>query len=226
MSYTDPNNWSPPKTNSGEPPSNPTHGNDGEGTGVIWAPPDGIANTDLDRIETNIKGLHTLLCQSGTVNVKVNNTYFTAEVESTWNWTRINNVIFLGIREMISPAAEANHELQISPDNVWPPEILPDEDVIVPCLFQKDQDDTHTVRPGYFIMPAINNSNLICYITEYAAADQIDGCMVLGNEGAPVTEGFSSSAGGGASIKSIPEQTVFWMVDRDPIIPTTTTAAP
>lgn len=62
MSWTNPNGWSAPKTNTGEPPSNPIHGNDGMGTGVPWTPANGIANTDLDRIETNIKGLHTLLC--------------------------------------------------------------------------------------------------------------------------------------------------------------------
>jgi len=225
MSYTNPNGWSAPKTNSGEPPSVPTHGNNGMGTGVAWIPADGIANTDMDRIETNIKGLHTLLCQSGSVAVTVNNPYFSAAVSSNWNWTRINNVVFLAIREMASPANTANNELQIVPDTVWPDEILPESDTIVPCIFIKDQNDTHTARPGYFIMPSVNNAPIVCYITEYSGLNQIDGCMVAGNEGAPVVVGFSSEEGAGAN-KAIPEQTVFWMTDRSPVVATTTTAGP
>lgn len=218
MSYTDPNGWSAPNTDTGEPPSTPSHGNDGMGTGVEWDTADGITTTDLTRIEANIKGLHTLLCQSGTVAVKVNTPYFSAAVESTWNWTRINNAVFISIRNMDSPGHVVNQELQIVPDTVWPAEILPDEAVRVHCIFQKEHTTGASIRPGYFIMPTTNNTALICYITDANIGDQNK--FVKGDEGGAV-EGFSDGSGTG---KGIPEQTVFWIVDRDPIIPTTTAA--
>jgi len=221
MSYTNPNGWSTPKTNSGEPPSVPTHGNNGMGTGVAWVPADGIATTDLDRIETNVKGLHTLLCQSGTVDVIVKNPYFSHDKQSTWNWTRINNIVYLGVREMITTNNTGNNELRISPATVWPDEILPDTSLIAPAIFQKGQGDTYTQRPGYMVIPTVNNADIVCWITAYLALTDEDGCFQASGD----HTGFSDGIGAGNK-KAIPEQTVFWMTDRSPVVATTTTAGP
>ncbi len=226
MAYTNPNDWSTPRTDSGEPPSIPTHGNDGMGTGVMWAPGQGIATTDLDRIETNIKGLHTLLCQSGTVNVVVNNPYFSANLIRMWNWVRINNIVFLGIREMTSADLVVNNELQIDPVTVWPAEILPTSDTMVPCIFRKNQNDPATYRPGFFIMPSVNNAAAVCYITNWASGALLDedGCYCNGTEFGYV--GFSDGGVVAGNKKSIPSQTVMYMTDREILSGTTTSTTP
>ena len=229
MPWTNPNGWTQPKTNAGTPPSVPTFGHDGTGTGVPWVPADGIANTDLHRIETNIKGLHTLLCQSGTVDVRVVSPYFTSSVTATWNWIRINTMVFIGVAEMESPNKSFNHELRVEPLTVWPDQILPESEILVPCLFRKELEEISTVRPGYFIMPTGATDDLICYITEWNAATDIDGCMVRGNEGAPVVEAFAEAAGGGVIDKAIPAQTVMYMTtaaSRGIASTTTTTVGP
>ena len=229
MSYTNPNGWLPPRTTSGTPPSVPTHGNNGMGTGDDWTPFDGIADVDLKRMETNIKGLHTLLCQSGTFEATVNNPYFSAAVTGEWKWTRINNIVFLAIPTMTSPVATKNNELKIIPTTVWPDEILPDIDIIVPCIFTKDQSDNYSNRSGYFIMPHLNNAAIVCYITKYAGLNDTDGVFIRGNLGGDVAVGFSDDNAGGIH-KAIPAQTVFYMTDGPPVLPaastTTTTPVP
>jgi len=209
MSYTDPNGWDEPRAVNGGPPSNPTFGNTGAVTGDDWTPADGVGDVDLVRIETNIAGLHTLLCQSGTVDVEVNAPYFSAQIVATLRWTKINNIVFLTFPEMESPANVANGELQIDPDTVWPAEILPGDPIIATCVFTKDQNDLAVNRPGYMLIPDINTDPIVCYITDYDGATDTDGCFCTGAEAGYV--GFSSGEAG--INKAIPLQTISWMTD-------------
>jgi hypothetical protein len=203
MSYTNPNGWSTPRTTLGGPPSNPTDGNSGAVSGVDWISPDMPLDIDLKRIETNIAGLHTLLCQSGTVDVKITTAYYSSQIDATWKWQKINSQVFISIPEMLSPLNNTNTELQIAPKTTWPSEILPTTATLVLCLFQKDQNDTYTIRPGYMLIPTTNNVNIVCYTTKYSAINDTDGCLV--------PDDFSDGGGSGNN-KSVPCQSINYFV--------------
>ncbi len=230
MSYTDPNGWTTPYCASGGPPSTPTHGNSGAVGGTDWTPANGVSDVDMKRLDTNIAGLHTLLCQSGTVDIEINLPYFSAQMTATLNWTRINNIVHLSFPEIESPDFRPDTELQIEPDTVWPSEILPDSATIAPCVFTKNQNDTSSNRPGYMLIPTAAANNIVCYITNYNIANDTDGVLCSGAEGAGYV-GFSDGGAAGNK-KGIPAQTVTWMTD-DPAVPpapgtttSTTTGAP
>ena len=220
MSYTNPNGWSTPRTTSGVPPSSPTFGNSGSGSGDDWSPADGVSDVDMIRIETNIKGLHTLLCQSGTIDVNINTPYFTAVASATLSWTRINNVVHIAFPDIQSTGHTDNNELQIEPDTIWPSEILPTNDTLCHCLFYKDQTTSSggfafasNIRTGYMLIPSINSSNIICYISKSDLSDSSDGTLISGSHPDDDGEGFSDKVGSSYR-KGIPDQTITYIADR------------
>ena len=172
-----------------------------------WVTGDDILNTDLVRIETNIGGLKNLVNQFGTFGAKVTSTYFSADVTVTCKWQRCDDIVHILIPEMLSPANTTNDELQIAPVTVWPAEILPATATYAQAIFQKDQNDTYTIRPGFMIIPTVNNANIVCSITKYGVSDDTDGCYIPSG----VSVAFSDGGGAGNN-KMIPRQTISYMV--------------
>ena len=61
---------------------------------------------------------------SGTVDVKIVDTFIDTEATATWSYTKVGNVVTLYIREIKGLETGGNTELLVTPDTVWPAAIL------------------------------------------------------------------------------------------------------
>jgi len=173
-----------------------------------WLPDNGITHVDINRIEANILGLRWF---SDTFDAKIPTPYFSAEVVTEWSYFRQDDLVTISIGEMASPGDSNNSDLQIAPDSgTWPALITPVTDIIVPCVLKVEKvPNSYYYRPGFFIIPSVGTSNIICYVTQSIAVGVPD---ELNANGAFVDDGFSLGGGGAPSPKTIPAQTISYIV--------------
>lgn len=90
---------------------------------TAWIPNDGVANTDYNRIETNILGIRDWLKQGGTFDVILNAPG--GNVTGTIQWEKhAQGIIILKIPEMLgSSAVGAGVALTLTPVVAWPVDI-------------------------------------------------------------------------------------------------------
>jgi len=113
---SDPTGWAAPKTN--------------------WLPADGIAHTDLNRMETNTLGIRDWLKQGGEFEVDTVNLPG-GEKQGTVRWEKhAQGLVCLHLPELLgSNAAGANIVLWLSPTVAWPSDILVAfSGIYVPCI--------------------------------------------------------------------------------------------
>lgn len=107
---SNPTGWTTPKTN--------------------WVPADGIANTDLNRIETNISGLRNW-DEEG--NFLVDTVHLPGgNKQGTIYWMKYHNFVMLRIPELLGTSnvgASFSH-LNLTPTTTWPTQILVDDNEI------------------------------------------------------------------------------------------------
>lgn len=163
---SDPTGWSAPKTN--------------------WLPADGIAHTDLNRIETNVLGTRDWLKQSGSFEVDTVNLPG-AEVRGTIYWEKhAQGLVCLRIPEMLgtSDVGGANINLKLSPVVQWPDDILiAYSGIYVPFLAVHDGPNP-IVLPGFVFAArmeipyeATTDINIYCCVTNDNLFD--DNCGII-----------------------------------------------
>lgn len=183
-----------------------------------WETTDGILNTDFNRIEGNTEILKDLLyTYRGTFGARITNTYFSAQVDTTWTYEIVNRMVFISIPTGVeTPDWTDKDELQVAPvAGTWPANIIPTSEVIVPCIFKINTHDDYNKRSGYMLIPSSASSNIVCYITKPHGV----------NTSGYFWDDFFYYAGGGILKKAIPKQTISYMVDSFPTETTTTTTA-